>query len=446
MKNIFTFLTLFTFSSIFAIDRFVDPNLSSGNGTTLFTNITSAVTAAVNGDRIIVASNTYNEATLTINKSLKIIPQTAGTTINFNANIIIDGFPGMKFEIIGFNLGIYSISTNAISNGNYTNRAKVSVIDCTLTYIDIINNFYEANIINNTASKGISFKYGNVVKNTTANIVLLDEEQNNINTNIRNFISNNNVTFLIGVYNDDYPFIISNNSLRDISIRRWNSLLNIKNKIINNEFKNDSTVHFSIIGVPSYNLIFSSNKFINGYLTGSYGNCSAGYQYSFNMNPNNVYFYNDWMPSWNWCCNGPEGWYYINGAENPTRPNGTVCEGWTLNGSNNFPNINVAGFFEWSYNSVDFNCTMPTSGSPLTVTRIIGPQNDIDGGNPNHDYYDIDLTLNDRGINGGPYSQLNYNPTSNPNNSKAFIFDLDMPTDLFPGQNVNITAKGYHKN
>jgi hypothetical protein len=60
MKKLITILALFTASSIFAIDRFVNPNLSSGNGTTLFTNITSAVAAAVNGDRIIVASNTYN--------------------------------------------------------------------------------------------------------------------------------------------------------------------------------------------------------------------------------------------------------------------------------------------------------------------------------------------------------------------------------------------------
>lgn len=44
-----------------------------------------------------------------------------------------------------------------------------------------------------------------------------------------------------------------------------------------------------------------------------------------------------------------------------------------------------------------------------------------------------------------PYSQLNYN-ASNPNNSRAFIFDLEMPVDLFPGQDVQIKAKGYHKN
>jgi hypothetical protein len=89
---------------------------------------------------------------------------------------------------------------------------------------------------------------------------------------------------------------------------------------------------------------------------------------------------------------------------------------------------------------------MPTSSQPLSVIRTGNGGNIIDGGNPNHNFYDIDLTVNDKGRNGGPYSLLNYNPTSNPNNSKAFIFDLDMPTDLFPGQSVNIKADGYHKN
>ena len=60
IKKFFTILTFLAATSIFATDQYVDPNLSSGNGTTLFTNIASAVAAAVGGDRIIVSSNTYN--------------------------------------------------------------------------------------------------------------------------------------------------------------------------------------------------------------------------------------------------------------------------------------------------------------------------------------------------------------------------------------------------
>lgn len=82
----------------------------------------------------------------------------------------------------------------------------------------------------------------------------------------------------------------------------------------------------------------------------------------------------------------------------------------------------------------------------LTFYKVIGPINPIDGGNPGHEYYDINLTINDRGRTGGSYSINNYQPSINPSNGKAFIFDLEIPSDLSPGQPVNIKAKGYQKN
>jgi hypothetical protein len=112
-----------------------------------------------------------------------------------------------------------------------------------------------------------------------------------------------------------------------------------------------------------------------------------------------------------------------------------------------FPDPNISGFFNWTYNGIDLLCAIPTGSQPLVLTKIIGPTGTIiDAGNPNHEYYDINLTINDRGRTGGPYSILNYNPTFNPSNGKAFIFDIDMPTDLFQNQPVNIKAKGFHRN
>lgn len=423
MKNIFTFLTLFTFSSLFAIDRFVDPNLSSGNGTTLFTNITSAVAAAVNGDRIIVSANTYNEATLTISKSLKIIPQTAGTTINFNANIIITGFPGMKLEILGFNLGSYSVSSNAITNGSFSNRAKVTIIDCAFTNIDNNTDYYDCDLISNIISGSATIRYGNIVKNNiSTDCVIYMEDSLNQSITDKVLITNNTIAGRLIYFNDSYKYLIANNILYDLIIKRWNPNINITNSVINNNFIDGAKLNVSRTNVPYYNLVFSCNKFLGTIAFYSYtwpAYNTDGAQFS---NYNSNIFYND--------C-GQINW-------------STFC-GYTNGGSNLFPNPINQGFFQWTYNGVDFTSPPPTASQPLVLTKIIGPSSDTDGGNPNHDYYDIDLSINDRGVNGGPYSQLNYTP-SNPNNSKAFIFDLDMPTDLFPGQNVNISAKGYHKN
>ncbi len=83
----------------------------------------------------------------------------------------------------------------------------------------------------------------------------------------------------------------------------------------------------------------------------------------------------------------------------------------------------------------------------MVLTKVIGPLGTtVDAGNPSHAYYDVDLTINDRGRTGGPYSISNFNPTLNPSGGKAFIFDLQIPADLFPGQQLDIKAKGYHRN
>ena len=428
MKKNLTLIALFIFSFNYATDRFVDPNLSSGNGITLFTNITSAVAAAVNGDRIIVASNTYNEATLTIDKSLKILPQTSGATINFNANIVIAGFPGMKLEILGFNLGIYSISTNSIPSGSYNNRAKVCIIDSLSSNIGFDNDYYELNLIKSFTANDVNFRYGNLISNVMNNCYLFDEVNSNINSMDKIFIVGNTISSSTFIFNDNYKFIISNNVLKDFFVSKWILDSSQTNYITNNDFSSNCKIYFACLNGNApyngnvndyiawnssllYNFKFLNNKFLGSVLFAR-RNTSTVYPNAFGC----LFYGSD-----------------LNAVINVASYSSTLSD---------WPNVNANGFFDWSYNGLPIQ--MNGSGS-LIFTNSTGPVNEIDGGNPNHQFYDIDLTINDRGINGGPYSQLNYTP-SNPTNSKAFIFDLDMPTDLFPGQNVNITAKGYHKN
>jgi hypothetical protein len=422
MKKITTLLLLSIAFQSFAIDRFVNPNLSAGNGTTLFTNITSAINAAVNGDRIIVTSGTYNEAAITIGKSLQIMPQTPGTTINFNANITIAGFPGMKLEITGFNLGVYSFGSSLIASGSYINRAKIAIIDCNVTSIDINNDYYDCNIIKNIISQSLNFRYGNIVLNSVNNISLLDEGQDNPSgTNQKILITNNTISDYIFIYNNDSKLIIANNTIvNGFYLKRWYSNSSYKNKIMNNQFATNGHTKLlvSTINVPVYNLIFTNNVGNLSFYCGGDSGTPPFSNTNLNYNTTNTIYLD-------------LGWYYT----------ATSNQGLT---TSLFPSNDVNGVFEWSYNGILLPRPAPTGNQPLSFINITG-NGTIDSGNPNHDYYDIDLTINDRGLNGGPYSQLNYN-AANPNNSKAFIFDLDMPSDLFPNQNVEIKSKGYHKN
>jgi hypothetical protein len=142
MKKLSFILAMFCAATTFATDRFVDATFGSGNGTTMFSTITSAINAATNGDRILVATGLYSEGALTINKSLTIAPQTAGAYIRYAGNITVNGSAGMKLYFVGMNMGIYSytMSTNSATSAN---RALVSFVDCKMGDLTVAADNYE---------------------------------------------------------------------------------------------------------------------------------------------------------------------------------------------------------------------------------------------------------------------------------------------------------------
>ena len=409
MKKVTLVLFLFICGTTYSLDRVVDPNLSGSNGTTLFTTITSAVNASVNGDRILIKMGTYNEPTLTISKSLTLISQTAGTKINFNGNIVIAGFPGMKLEILGFNLGIYSVSSNTIPSGNVSSRAKISFIECKMQDLSVNQDFYELNCALCSISGITTFRFGNFVASKTNNLDIIDEPNSN-NTHSYMLIANDTITGRLSIRNDDYQIKVVNNRLNEFYYWKWNFSSVLTNFITNNDFISNCKI-FIPSNPPNYNIDFSNNYF-EGFVNYVRSNgCNGGWDGT----------------EGRWC----PGSYPLRVSR-------------TLSG---FPGVSVSGYFKWTYNGIDLPCTIPSGSNPLVLTKIIGDTlTNINTGNPNHIFYDIDLTINDRGRTGGPYSILNYNPTINPGNGKAYIFDLEMPTDIFPGQSVDIKAKGYHKN
>lgn len=412
MKKYLLLIVLLSNLNIYAIDRFVDPNLSSSNGTTYFNTIAAAVTAAVNGDRILIVAGTYNEPTLTLSKSLTLLAQTANATVYYNGNIVVSGFPGMKLEILGFDLGVYSVTSNAITGGVATNRAKVSFINSKMTNLNLDNHYYELNAAKCTISSTTTFKFGNFVVSKSGDLYVTDEPNSNL-TGSKVLIAADTILNRLEIRNDDYPVVIANNSLKQIYFYKWNNIISNTNYIRNNQFVNNSFIHVATVSNPGYNFEFSSNEFVGTY--GFFSNYNGG------CSNEGAYDYAD--------CDGCG-----------------QCIG-SSSTTSLFPNPNTSGFFRWTYNGIDLPCTVPTGSQALVLTKIVGTTGtNTNTGNPNHEYYDIDLTINDRGRNGGPYSIQNYVPSINPSNGKAFIFDLEIPADIFTGQGVTIKASGYHKN
>jgi hypothetical protein len=255
--------------------------------------------------------------------------------------------------------------------------------------------------------------------------------------------------------NDKIRFMIANNLLNKLQIAKWLGNSAVTNKIINNEFAGgDQILNIASNNVPYYNFDISNNiipniqyiSTIGCVIWGNYvsvvssqGLCkpepfggSPYRDYGFILPAINTGIYYNcsfYTNIWGW--NNYS--YYFNGSYSSSVND---CA---------FPNRDVPGFFKWTYNGFSILGTGSLPGN-LTFINTPGTSNTVNAGNPAPEYTDIDLTRNDRGRLGGPYSILNYNP-ANPNNSKAFIFDLDIPTQFSPASpSINIQAKGYHRN
>lgn len=108
----------------------------------------------------------------------------------------------------------------------------------------------------------------------------------------------------------------------------------------------------------------------------------------------------------------------------------------------NIPNQSTPGFFEWVHNTHPLNNNEPNQNDPLVFSEFGISDTLVNGGAPDHEYYDVNLSINDKGRDGGPWGTANFPADSD---AKGFIFDIDIPTDLYPGQDIDLKVKAYHR-
>jgi hypothetical protein len=398
-------------------------------------------------------------ANLTLNAGQNMILD--ATKLNVTSNINVSGALGSRFTFANCTAtNLSSTSCNATANS----RAKINLIDCVFSsnlnidHDNFLLNCIQTRIIGNTL-----FRYGNFITSRTNNLTVANEN-GLVDTVNKILVAADTVDAIFNYSNDKTRFVIANNLLNKLQIAKWLGNNTITNKIINNEFTGSS----QLLNIPGYNVpyynidvsnnILPSNVYISGgrtcYIWGSSG-CPAynasgcnpyppfsggtglssgdirSYSSIFDEAQSQNYYCYFYTNCWGW----NNYWYYFAGPQ-LTSSSVNDCA---------FPNRDVPGFFKWTYNGFSIPGTGSLPGN-LTFINTPGTSNTVNAGNPAAEYTDIDLSRNDRGRLGGPYSILNYNP-ANPNNSKAFIFDLDIPTQFNPtSPSVNIQAKGYHRN
>ena len=454
--------------ALFATDRIVDPTLSLGNGSTLFADIQSAVEAAVDGDRILITPGVYQEAAFSVAKSLSFLPTDGESTVTINANVTITVADDRKVKWVLINQGQYSLylngsgsrfgltmlnsqttSINVSGNGNTAqgNRSELHIIDCTVNgNLDANRDGWDLALIRSSVGGSTTYRFGDVVMSAMPRLILNDEGGSNTAEN-RHAIIQNTISDYLEIRNDNCAFRVANNSLDHLYLFKWFHASG-SNDILNNEFANGAHIHMPW-NPPSWNLRFNNNIFLNDPTFIRWGVTYTG--------PTNTDF--NWCDNCNGCCGngnigdiGDQRWdgeLPIFGTANIYDcSSSSECSGTDLGSNVNFwatnsaafPNPDIAGFFEWNHNSHGLPNPSVNANDPLVYTEVGNGGDNVDGGSPEHEYYDLDLTVNDRGRAGGPWGTANF-----PADGKSFVFDLDIPADLFPGQEIDIKAKAYQR-
>lgn len=393
-----TLIALLLVTNAFAIDRIVQENGPAGT----FPTISAAITAAVDGDRIIIypkiGDNPYIE-NITIDKSLEIASAQDAVRYKIQGNVIITALNNRTVSIVGAQLVSGSIS--GASSGWRTN---VNIMGCLLDGGDItFNNQYYTNIVSNILNNGsITISHGKIIGND-----MMNEER---------LILINNSTSLT----DDTMSIIANKVSRILCTS--NIFLNIYNNFIKRTSVNYSTNAHSI----EYSFVSSQNKLniINNTIITPYSdtpsNSRAKYMYlaSPGIIKNNI----------------------IQASAVNTSlyaPNAAIVASGISSSYNYFMN-NVVAYSAFSATDVGLT-TIPTNQN---TGQLILPTLAQNGADPSFEFYDLDLTAGDAGCYGGSYTLDNYFPIT----GSSRVYNIDMPFGITTtGAPLNIKADGFDR-
>lgn len=419
-------------------------NNSGQSGT--YTSIQTALNVASSGDRIFVSPYGVYTENLTISKSITIAPSIAGSNIVLNGKITFWPFASDIINIIGISALNCDLTTNTIS-ATVNTKATINITGCTFSDDIILNN--NAILVNTYYSecRYLRITYGNSIGNKVSGITYYDGPNTVLGDT--NLIVSNLVNGVINYSNDDYYYRISNNRCHNITINKAVFNSNIQNYITNNWINRaggryTSTLYDGIrlnIGSSSDNY---SNLIITGNVVHMFNNTSTRDYYgqaigigknylvssfAFTSSNSPIIFYNLLLGS------TYSRSLTLNFVDFGSGISGSLNENYN---SNDIASGDMNGYLDFSSSAVIFRNLNPSDKSKVSELEFF-----VDLNAPTTEYYDLDLTRGDLGPWGGPYSWDNYWNTSNGN---ARIIDINLPSEIWPGQTVNLKAEAVHTN
>lgn len=382
-------------TNAFAIDRIVQENGPTGT----FSTITAAITAAVDGDRIIIypkiGDNPYVED-ITINKTLEFASAEDSVRYKIQGNITIQALNDRVVTIISAHLTAGSIIGNTAGW-----RTEVNVMGCILDGGSIaFTNQYYASIVSNILQSGnIRLSHGKVIGNDLNTSQILVEGPASINNDTLNIIANKagRITctsdIFLNIYNNFIRRLSTNSAAFAHSISYSIASSQVKMNIINNtvitpysDTSNAARASYLSLTAPALikNNIFQASAISNTLIA----------------------------------------------------PNAILVAGNAS--SYNFISTSLAGYGAISTTDTSI------AGSPANATtgQLILPTPALDGADPGFEYYDLNLSVGDAGCYGGSYSLDNYFPIT----GSSRVYNIDMPFGITTtGAPLNIKADGFDR-
>lgn len=378
-----------------------------------YATLAAAINAANDGDRILLEPNIPIFESVSIGKSLEIVSTVVDTAFTINGDVNIIANANKEIKLVGAKVHSLSFYNGTAADSN--SLCKFYFIDSELIGslgIDSRNGGYvETNVLFcQSLDRTVAFRYGKIIASKIIKFVSADK-----GVIIANEISG---------YNSDAvgSFFIANNKFILYDDNQFQSCnINVHldttatSYILNNSFFLKET------GL-SHNNSYQGSINIRLYTYGANGD------YSKVVIANNSFFINTYS-----YINYPSRYNMIFQSQ----PSTNLCSIYHNNfsGDGALYIQSFGGYAPNTSNSVNYNYGVIFGAVPYSSSFVNSGASGIR-------YFDIDMTRNDIGIYGGPYSWDNY--WGGASTGKGLIYDLDMPFEYWTGQSATINAKASH--
>jgi len=411
------------------------------NGT--YSTIQNAINAAQDGDTIIVfnkPSGQYWLEDLVISKEVFLENSDANQRFNqLDGNIEIQPQDGKKMFFHGIDLmGGHKIYSNGGAS-DPSNRCEINIMDCNMGEAEFADNNLHMRILDSDIST-VSFRYGIMAGCVGINLTVTKGDAASAIDSLV-IVGNKNYSGTIDTY---CSLRILNNRFYNYGLGTVNySSCGCNSDCSSNTYATILTINDANVGSQFKNIIANNTFWIRGAVlstsisTGSHYSCYNRTHYTYNNATalsvryrENFYIYNNVVD--------------VNGDNN----SGLQMKSFENNGGSGTPFVSH-NYIESGVNNISIPTNNEFNGQSVSLStdgngKASGAP--VDGGIYLGQYNDIDLTRNDAGTYGGPYSIDNYHGImANPSGGKSSVHFIEIPHFLTQPGTIELKGGSHTK-